>query len=56
VLEKGRFPAATVEALKARGHTSRGRADQRPAGLMQRTPQGWFGGADPRREGVAVGD
>jgi gamma-glutamyltranspeptidase/glutathione hydrolase len=23
---------------------------------IQRTPSGWFGGADPRREGVVRGD
>jgi gamma-glutamyltranspeptidase/glutathione hydrolase len=29
-----------------------------PSGLqaIQRVPGGWFGGADPRREGVVVGD
>ncbi len=60
LLEQGRFPAATVQALKARGHevreldmTSglqaivRGQAHGRPV---------WWGGADPRREGVVMGD
>jgi gamma-glutamyltranspeptidase/glutathione hydrolase len=23
---------------------------------IERTPKGWFGGADPRREGVVLGD
>lgn len=59
-LEEGRFPASTVEALRARGHdvrevtmTSglqaimRGAEDGRPV---------WLGGADPRREGVVRGD
>jgi gamma-glutamyltranspeptidase/glutathione hydrolase len=23
---------------------------------IERTPTGWFGGADPRREGIARGD
>jgi gamma-glutamyltranspeptidase / glutathione hydrolase len=56
VLERGRFPAATIVALKARGHTIMD-VDM-PSGLhaIQRTPSGWFGGADPRREGVAMGD
>jgi gamma-glutamyltranspeptidase/glutathione hydrolase len=29
-----------------------------PSGLqaLQRTPIGWFGGADPRREGVVMGE
>lgn len=56
LLEKGRFPAATAEALKARGHQVV-EADL-TSGLqaLQRTPGGWFGGADPRREGVVRGD
>ncbi len=56
VLEAGRFPAATVAALKARGHQVVEMA--LPSGLqaLQRTPTGWFGGADPRREGVVLGD
>jgi gamma-glutamyltranspeptidase / glutathione hydrolase len=31
---------------------------QQPSGLQAivRTPSGWFGGADPRREGVVRGD
>jgi gamma-glutamyltranspeptidase/glutathione hydrolase len=56
LLERGRFPAATVEALKARGHVVQ-EADL-TSGLqaLLRTPQGWRGGADARREGVALGD
>jgi gamma-glutamyltranspeptidase / glutathione hydrolase len=56
LLEAGRFPPATVAALKARGHTVL-EVDQ-PSGLqaIRRTPSGWFGGADPRREGVVRGD
>jgi len=59
VLEAGRFPAATVDALKARGHTVV--LTDLPSGLqaLQRMPgtgqSGWFGGADPRREGVVMG-
>lgn len=56
VLERGLFPAATVQALQARGHvvveqemTSGLQAIARSAG------GGWFGGADPRREGVVMG-
>lgn len=60
LLEANRFAPATVEALKARGHevreipmTSglqaivRGQAHGQPL---------WFGGADPRREGVVMGE
>jgi gamma-glutamyltranspeptidase/glutathione hydrolase len=56
VLEKGRFDASTASALKARGHTVI--QVPLPSGLqaIARTPNGWFGGADPRREGVVLGD
>ncbi len=60
VLEATRFPSATVNALKARQHDvlelpltsglqaiTRGQAHGQPI---------WFGGADPRREGVVMGD
>lgn len=59
-LEEKRFPAATIDALKAKGHdvrevtmTSglqaimRGSVDGQPV---------WLGGADPRREGIVKGD
>lgn len=60
MLEAGRFPAATVQALQAKGHTVSETA--MPSGLqaIQRGPKDgrtvWFGGADPRREGVVAGD
>jgi gamma-glutamyltranspeptidase/glutathione hydrolase len=56
LLEKGRFPPATVQALRALGH--RVLEVDLPSGLqgLQRTSDGWFGGADPRREGVVRGD
>ena len=60
LLEQQRFPAATVDALKARGHevremdmTSGLQAIERQ---LERQGRGWFGGADPRREGVVMGD
>ncbi|MDO9358647.1 MAG: gamma-glutamyltransferase family protein [Polaromonas sp.] len=59
-LEENRFSPATVEALKARGHevrevnmTSGLQAITR--GQAHGTPL-WMGGADPRREGVVMGD
>jgi gamma-glutamyltranspeptidase / glutathione hydrolase len=60
-LEKGRLGPAITEALKARGHDVReidmGSGLQ---GIVRvRLPDGrhgWAGGADPRREGVALGD
>ncbi len=56
LLEEKRFPAATVEALKARGHEVR--EMNMTSGLqgIQRTRDGWFGGADPRREGIVKGE
>lgn len=56
VLERGRFPSATVEALKARGHSVVETDLTSGLQALQRTATGWFGGADPRREGVVSGD
>jgi gamma-glutamyltranspeptidase/glutathione hydrolase len=55
-LERGQFPAATLQALRDRGHTVI--EFELTSGLqaIQRTPTGWFGGADPRREGIVRGD
>jgi len=55
-LEKGRFPPATVQALRERGHTVN--EIELTSGLqaVQRTADGWFGAADPRREGIVRGD
>ncbi len=59
-LETGRFTPEQMDALKARGHAVR--TYEMTSGLhgVQRIsihgePR-WFGGADPRREGVAKGD
>jgi gamma-glutamyltranspeptidase/glutathione hydrolase len=64
-LEAGRFDAALVQALQARGHTvvqfpmtsglqaivaARASPGPLPPGTR------WTGGADPRREGIAIGD
>ena len=56
LLEAERFAPSIVDALRARGHDVR--ALSMPSGLqaIQRTATGWFGGADPRREGVVAGD
>ena len=56
ILEERRFPPATVEALRARGAEVREQAMTSGLQAIQRTPTGWFGGADPRREGVVMGD
>lgn len=47
VLEKGRFDAATVEALKARSHDVQEIDMTSGLQALQRRGTGWFGGADP---------
>lgn len=56
VLERGRFPAATLAALRARGHTVSEIDMTSGLQAIQRRGDGWYGGADPRREGVVMGD
>jgi gamma-glutamyltranspeptidase / glutathione hydrolase len=56
LLEDKRFPPATVEALRRRG--AEVREQELTSGLqaIQKTASGYFGGADPRREGVVTGE
>ena len=56
LLEEKRFSPQTLNALKARDHTVV--ELPMPSGLqaIERTATGYFGGADPRREGVVLGD
>ena len=56
LLEEKRFAPATVEALKARGAEVREQNMTSGLQAIQKTPSGFFGGADPRREGVVLGD
>ncbi len=56
LLEEKRFPQATVEALRARGAEVREQSMTSGLQAIQRTPIGFFGGADPRREGAVMGD
>ena len=60
VLEEKRFPAATLEALNARGHEVREANMTSGLQAIARTqaegPPSWLGGADPRREGLVMGD
>lgn len=63
ILEVKRFPPSVVEALKAKGHeireiemTSGLQAIERTTSSGAATYDGFFGGADPRREGVVLGD
>jgi gamma-glutamyltranspeptidase/glutathione hydrolase len=60
LLEEKRFPAATVESLKARGHEVR---EMNMTSGLQAITLGHahgqpllLGGADPRREGIVMGD
>jgi gamma-glutamyltranspeptidase/glutathione hydrolase len=60
LLEQGRFPAVVVEALKGRGHEVR---EVEMTSGLQAISRGrdagrevWRGGADPRREGVVLGE
>ena len=56
LLEEKRFSPATVEALRARGAEVREQAMTSGLQAIQKTPGGFFGGADPRREGLVLGD
>ena len=56
LLESGLFPYATLSNLNVLGHSVK-EVDM-PSGLqaLQRQGPRWWGAADPRREGVVVGD
>ncbi len=63
ILEVKRFSPAVVDALKAKGHeirevdmTSGLQAIERTTAPNSSNYNGFFGGADPRREGVVMGD
>jgi len=56
ILEAQRFPPPLVDALRKRGAEVREQAMTSGLQAIQKTPSGWFGGADPRREGVVRGD
>jgi gamma-glutamyltranspeptidase/glutathione hydrolase len=56
MLEAQRFERSTIEALKARGHEVREMEMTSGLQAIESTPRGWFGGADPRREGIVQGD
>lgn len=60
LLEEKRFPKTTADALRARGHEVR---EMNMTSGLQAIARGqahgqtlWLGGADPRREGIVMGD
>lgn len=56
-LEEGRFPESTIESLRERGHNVSERELTSGLQAIRRLEDGTlFGGADPRREGVVMGD
>ncbi len=56
LLERQRFPQSTVQALKVRGHEVIETDMTSGLQAIEKTRSGWFGGADPRREGQVLGD
>jgi len=56
LLERQRFPTGTVQALQSKGHEVIETDLTSGLQAIEKTPSGWFGGADPRREGVVRGD
>ncbi|MGQ4877080.1 gamma-glutamyltransferase family protein [Billgrantia sp. LNSP4103-1] len=55
-LEEGRFPASVIDELNELGHEASERELVSGLQAIQRTEEGFFGGADPRREGVVMGE
>ncbi|GAA0570540.1 gamma-glutamyltransferase family protein [Halomonas salifodinae] len=55
-LEEGRFPESTLEGLAERGHEVSERELVSGLQAIEVTESGFFGGADPRREGIVMGD
>ena len=55
VFEEGATPAELVTALKTRGHETRFAPLTSGLHVIERSSDGWHGGADTRREGVVRG-
>ncbi|MBM3650920.1 MAG: gamma-glutamyltransferase, partial [Alphaproteobacteria bacterium] len=55
-LEEGMAIAARADGLRALGHRVQVRRHDGGLAGIRRIEDGWQGGADPRRDGVAAGD
>lgn len=56
VLEEGRYPFEIINELERMGHEIIIRPMTSGIQAIQKTDSGYFGGADPRREGVVMGE
>jgi gamma-glutamyltranspeptidase/glutathione hydrolase len=56
LLEEHRFAPAVLQSLRSRGAQVREQPMASGLQAIQRIPGAWFGGADPRREGVVAGE
>jgi gamma-glutamyltranspeptidase/glutathione hydrolase len=54
-VERGGFPPATLDSLRARGHAVGSGGYWGDVEAIMRTPQGWEGVSDPRRGGGGAG-
>ena len=54
-VERGGFPPATLDSLRARGHAIREGGYWGDVEAIIRTANGWQGVSDPRRGGGAAG-
>ncbi|MFO7799205.1 MAG: gamma-glutamyltransferase, partial [Rhodohalobacter sp.] len=54
-LEENRFSSEFIESLREMGHEIRTQSMTSGIQAIQVTEDGYFGGADPRREGVVMG-
>lgn len=56
IVERGALTAEQLASLRARGHQVTETDLTSGLQVLMRTPAGWVGGADPRREGVVLGE
>ena len=56
IVERGALTAAQLADLRGRGHAVIETDLTSGLQVLLRTPAGWVGGADPRREGVVLGE